>query len=351
MVMDEYLKNGARILVIKLSAMGDVVHTFPVVAAVKKARPDISLDWVVAEGYRELVGLSRHVDNVILFKRKEWGSFWKPGVLSQISGFLRNVREKEYDAVVDLQGLLRSGLITAAARSPLKIGFDYAREGATLFYNRKIGRPPGQVHAIERYLGALKEIGIPFQGGPDYGISVPQRETLWAETVTPKEPFAVVNPNARWKTKRWSAEKFAGLVKELEKRHGMRSVIIGGPDDVKTGAQLASMAGPAAMDLTGKGGFAHLAALLGRAAVMFTNDSGPMHLAVALNIPVVAVFGPTNPNLTGPYGPGNMVVAASVDCSPCYKRECEKGMECMDSISVESVLTAWNATAKAGARR
>lgn len=329
-----------NILLVKISAMGDVVHTFPVVRAIKAKWPGARIDWVVGEAYIPLVNLSPYVTNVIPFRRKEWGRWWKVSTIRELAGFAANVRREKYDAVIDLQGLLRSGLVTAAARADMKIGFDYAREGAARFYNVKIKSIGENAHAIERYMSALEPLGLT---GADigYDIAPPQDAMQWAETVAPKEPFAVVNPNARWDTKRWPEEKFASLIKELHDKYGLLSVITGGGEDVERGRAISQMAGDCAIDLTAKGGFGELAAILKKATVMFTNDSGPMHLSVAVGTPVVAIFGPTNPHRTGPYGTGNAIVTSGADCAPCYKRTCAGAMECMKNIAVMEVTDAW----------
>jgi len=339
--MDAIINAGARILIVKLSAMGDVVHTFPVIRAIKKTRPDVFIDWVVGDAYLELAQLSPYADGLIPFKRKEWGRFWNPSAIAQISRFIGKLREREYAAVLDLQGLLRSGAITGVARSKHKIGFAYAREGAPLFYNRKIAAPTGETHAIDRYMKSLEYLGVDSGAGIGYDIAIPQKDIEWAETVLPKEPFVAVNPNARWETKRWPIKKFAELIREIEKKKGVRAVITGGRDEVAASQILASLAGGGVVNLAGTGGFGRLAAILQKADCLFTNDSGPMHLAVALGTPVVAVFGPTNPKLTGPYGGNSAAVTPAVDCAPCFKRSCGIGMECMNSISVDDVMNAW----------
>lgn len=348
---NRYADAKKNVLVVKLSSMGDVIHTFPVVRAIKKNDPDTQIVWVVSDVYKELVELSPYVDEVILFRRKKLGKIWKQSVVSQIKDFIMELREREYDAVLDLQGLLRSALITYVARSKVKIGFSYAREGAPVFYNAKVAPIGENVHAIERYMSALPAFGIADSAEVEYGLLIPEHDLEWAKTVTPAEPFIVINPNSRWETKRWPSEKFGALALEFLRRTGLRSVIIGADDDKKRGAEVKAVAGSSAVDLTGSSGFARLSAVLKLSCGLVTNDSGPMHLAVALKTPVVALFGPTNPARTGPYGSLNRVISLQEPCAPCYKRVCPQGRECMETINVSDVMTAWDNLQTLGVRK
>jgi len=335
------LETNPSVLIVKPSALGDIVHTFPIVRAIKRSIENVSIDWVVADGYADLVRMSPHVNEIFPFKRKEWGRLWKRSTAKDVFGFLRDIRQREYGAVLDLQGLLRSGLITFLARSDVKIGFKNAREGSTVFYNRKIRAPDHGVHAIDRYFSALSGLDIDLSGPVGYDLDIPAKESLWADLNTPGEPFAVINPNSRWETKRWPAEMFGQLAVELYKNEGLKCVIVGGPDDIERGKAVAQSAGESAIDLTGQGSVVHLAALLKKASALFSNDSGPLHLAVALGTASVSIFGPTDPSMTGPYGPGHAVVRRNLDCSPCFKRRCPYNHECMSQIGVEELIEAW----------
>lgn len=343
------LKKDASVLIVKPSSMGDIIHAFPVVAAIKKARPDVTVDWIAADGFTELVRLSPHVNDVIPFFRKEWGrNWWRPSTLRSVAGFLRDgVGGRRYDAVLDLHGLFRSGLITAFAKAPMKIGFSNARELAGLFYNTKITAPP-KAHAVDRLMSALAGLGVAVDGPPAFDIAIPGEARSWAAKITPESPFVAVNPNARWATKRWPIASFAALSKEIYRRSGALTVIVGGPEDVERGEELARLIGPAATNLTNSGGFARLAAVLERATLMITNDSGPMHLSAGVGTPVVAMFGPTDPALVGPYGKRHVTLKASVDCAPCRnKTGCSHSIECMTKITVEDALSAWESASKA----
>ncbi|MGK7344758.1 MAG: lipopolysaccharide heptosyltransferase I [Candidatus Nitrospinota bacterium M3_3B_026] len=338
-------EDGPRFLIVKISAMGDIVNAFPVARAIKRGIPGAVVDWIVSDAYTELVRLCPDVDDLIPFRRRDWGKWWRPTFAGEALAFIQKTREKRYDAVIDLQGLLRSGVVTWLTRAPVKAGFGYAREGAAVFYNRKIISPGPEAHAIDRYMGALAALGME-NGGMGYNLAIPPEAASWARENLPSEPYVVLNPNTRWKTKRWPVERFGLLAKELEKRRGLRSVIVGAAEDERRCQAVARAAGLGAVNIAGQAGFSRLAAALGGARAVFTNDSGPMHLAVAMGAPVVAVFGPTNPARTGPHGPGAAAVRADVPCSPCYKRRCPESMECMTKITIPEVIAAWEGLEK-----
>jgi lipopolysaccharide heptosyltransferase I len=339
--MIDSLNKNRSVLLIKPSSFGDVVHTFPVVSALKRAVPGIEIDWVVSEQYGDLVQMSPHVGEIFPFKRSQWAKWWRSGTISELGDFVSRVRERKYGLVLDLQGLLRSGLLTFLSRGNIKAGFKYAREGAPLMYGVKIPAIEEDAHAITRYMSALDAIGIKTDGQIAYDLVVPMREDLWADTVTPDEPFVAINPNTRWETKKWPTEKFAILSKRLYEERGLKTVIIGGPTDSETGSNMAKVAGACATDLTGQGGLVHLAAILKKSIGLITNDSGPMHLAVALGTPTVSIFGPTSPQMTGPFGPGHTVISSDLNCSPCFKRECPaKNNHCMVKTTVDSLINA-----------
>lgn len=335
------LEINPGVLVVKPSAFGDIVHTFPIIRAIKRALPNVSIDWVVASSYADLARMSPYVSEIFPFRRKEWGRWWKASTPREIFDFIKDIRRREYGAVLDLQGLLRSGLITFLARADMKIGFENAREGASFFYKTKIPALDSNAHAIDRYLSTLRGLGLDLSGPVGYDLDIPVKESLWAELNTPDAPFAIINPNSRWETKRWPAEKFGHLAAQLYKNEGMRSVIIGGPGDIERGKAVADSAGEGAIDITGQGSIVHLAAALKKASVMFSNDSGPLHLAVALGTPTVSIFGPTDPAMTGPHGPGHAVVRRNLDCSPCFKRRCPYKLECVNKIEVAELIEAW----------
>jgi heptosyltransferase-1 len=254
--------------------------------------------------------------------------------------------------VVDLQGLLRSGLMAFFAHSPLKIGFKHSREYSWLFYNKKIS-VNGSLHAVDRYLEIAKAIQRIQDTGyriQDSGIEFPlyidktAKEDVKGllDKIKEKE-YVVMVPSARWETKRWPAENFGELISKLS----IPCFVTGSNADKDIIQQVIASSGGKGINLCGKTNMKQLIALIAGAKAIVSNDSGPMHIGVALGVPVVALFGPTDPVMTGPYGwsrirseEGNKnlkVVKAPVPCSPCFKKKCREPL-CMSGINVETVL-------------
>ncbi len=318
--------------------MGDVIHTFPVVSALAKSGRGYTIDWVVNEEYVELVALSPHVRRVVPFKRKIMGGIMNPfKAMREMLSLAGELKSEKYDVVLDLQGLLRSGLVSATARAETRAGFADAREGAPFFYNRKVTVAGQITHAIDRNMELARSLGLIDTSTVEYDLKIPDAERERVAKLLPESPYFILNPNSRWSSKKWPVSRFAKVAKEFS---GLTPVIIGSLDETETGASLARLTGDRAVDLTGKGGLTFLSALLQRAKFMLTNDSGPMHLASALGVKVVVIYGPTDPMKVGPYGDSGIVVKADTDCSPCRNRECEVSPSCMELVSVDKVAEA-----------
>jgi ADP-heptose:LPS heptosyltransferase len=209
----------------------------------------------------------------------------------------------------------------------MRVGFKEAREGSRLFYTHMVegGR---DIHAVDRYLRVSS-----FLGCGDSEVSFPLPVEPYSMPL--EEDYAVIAPGARWKTKRWPPTKFARLASRLP----LKSVIVGGKADSRIARQIAAESRGKAISLAGKTTLKELSGIIVKARFVVTNDSGPMHLAAAHGVPVFALFGPTNPATTGPYGPGHTVITAGVECSPCLKKRC-KDIRCMEKIPVGRVLEA-----------
>lgn len=328
-----------RILIIKPSSLGDVIHALPVASALKAALHGVEVDWVVGKGYEDVLRDNPSISRVITFDRR---MFQNAGGLGRLAGFVRELRQSRYDAVIDLQGLLRSGLMTFACRSGVRVGFENAREGAAWFYNGKVHVPKHDMHAVDRYLLALKRLGINTPDRVEFEISLSKEDDdkaislLMGLGIDDGSDFVAVAPSARWETKRWGAGNFVRLANRLLKENGVKAVFVGTRDDalVMAGAGEALIQKDASA--FGMTSLKTLAAVLKRARVLVTNDSGPMHIAAAVGTPAVAVFGPTDPKRTGPYGGIHRVVMAGVPCAPCFRKICPDA-KCMSAVTVEMV--------------
>ncbi len=321
-----------NILIIKPSSIGDVVHALPIWNLLHRHYPKARISWLIAPACAGIVEGLPGI-NLLRFERKRWGNFWRsPSAARELLAFNRHLREQGFDLVLDIQGLFRSAWFARATRAPVRVGFANAREMAWLFYTHRVDVGTPEQHAIERYRKLLSAIGCP-DGPVEFPFPVTEVDRAAARQLVSKGgEYAVLCPGANWLTKRWPTRYFAQLVPELQKRFGLRSVVAGGPGDSELAAQI-----PGALNLCGKTTLMQLVALMERARLVITNDSGPMHIAAALGRPLVAVFGPTNPVRTGPYGRPECVVRANIDCMPCYRRQCSH-RSCLEKLAIEPVL-------------
>jgi lipopolysaccharide heptosyltransferase I len=313
-----------RILIVKPSAIGDVVHTLPVLNLLRKRFSAAHIAWLVTPACSGILDGHPQLNEIILFDRH--------GGVAAIREVCRKLRAGKFDLVLDLQGLLRSGIFTFATRAPVRVGFANAREMAPAFYNRRIEVLNAEVHAMDRYLAMAEAIGC--ECGPvEYVWPTDDADRFAVKTMVGDRCYAVLLPGTNWATKRWPAEKFAALVEPLKNRFGLDTVIAGRGQDT---AAMAALAG-GAINLTDKTTLRQLVALLENAAVVIANDSGPMHIAAALGRPLVTLFGPTNPVRTGPYQRQDTVVRLDIVCSPCYSRKCSH-QSCLQQLAIEPVL-------------
>ena len=360
-------RDFKKILLIKLSALGDVVHTIPVLNKLRRRYPNARIDWLVTPGIAELLQHNSAINNVIAFLRDEWSEPWRLAAYTSTVRLIAQLRAVEYDLVIDLQGQLRSAVFAFTSGAPVRIGFDKpradaftglsrvipeearkhawkgAREASWLAYTDNIPLPTLDVHPVERYLGIGPMLGLD-DGPADFSFPIPQDAIIRIEGLLDyyeiaKARIAVVAPGTVWETKQWRADGFADVARRLLNQK-LAVVLIGSAGERGRCEEIARLA-PGVVNLAGETTVSELAALISRAAVCVTNDSGPMHLAVALDRPVVSVFGPTDPVWAGPYRRPDSVVRAGVPCSPCYLRElrrCNFGHRCMQEVSADTVI-------------
>lgn len=303
-----------KILLIKPSSLGDVIHALPTVNLIRRQFPHAHLSWLINDNLAPLLRRCPVIDELIEFRRHSAKS-WLPL-------FVR-LRRERFDLVLDLQGLLRSGLMAGVTGAARRVGLSDAREGARWFYNEIV--PVTRSHAVNRYLRAAAHLGCP-AGAVEFPLGLADE---------PRDNLIAINPSARWATKLWGAEKFRALAEQLPRD---RVVFTGSAAETDWIDRLAHRY----RNMAGKTNLLELAELYRRCALVVTNDSGPMHLAAAVGTPVVAIFGATDPALTGPYGDGHIVLRAGISCSPCLKPDCrhQPAMECMSLVTVEQVVAA-----------
>jgi 3-deoxy-D-manno-octulosonic-acid transferase/heptosyltransferase-1 len=336
-----------NILIVKLSAIGDVIHTLPSLAALRRCYPQSHISWVVEESASDLLMDHPLLDRVLVSRRKRWIRDLREGrhrgaVLREIASFLHALRDRPYDLVIDFHGLFKSAMIVFLSRGKRKLGYDSLQEGSGLFLNEKIPEDLTR-HAVERYLDFPRHLGCE-TAKPEFPIGLREAhfkraEALLAEKkVDTKRGFVGVSPVAYWDTKLWDEAKFAALCDLIVADLGLPVVFTGGsPGGVI--ARIRSLMQAPSASVAGETSLRELAALYKMASVLLTTDSGPMHLAAAVGTPVVALFGPTSPERTGPYGDRHIVIRHGLPCSPCFRKTCDT-QECMKTISVDEVFQA-----------
>ena len=344
-----------KILIVKLSAIGDVIHTLPALTALRRRYPDARIDWLVEDAAADLVQGHAALNQALVWRRREFVKLLKAGKLSPAASlFFRTVlalRDTRYDLVIDFQALLKSSLWIFLARGRRKAGFGSGMahsESSHLFLNERIPAVSMEVHALDRGLKLLQALGIS-ESQVLYHLPVREEdqraaEQLLAESgVSVDRPFVAINPVAKWPTKLWPPERFRELAAHLLKK-GFQVVFTGSREDRPLIDETAGTISSLVSRLDGQTTLKVLAAVFSSASVVVSTDTGPMHLAAAVGTPVVALFGPTAPWRTGPYGKGHVVLRAGVRCSPCFSRSCKspelEPMACMNSITVEQVAEA-----------
>jgi lipopolysaccharide heptosyltransferase I len=344
-----------NILIVKLSAIGDVIHTLPALTALRRHFPDAQIDWLVESAAADLVQGHAALSRVLIWRRREFVHFLKAGRLPSavrlFSSLLLQLRDTRYDLILDFQALLKSSLWIFLARGRRKAGFGQGMEHSEkshLFLNERIPVISMEIHALDRGLSLLQALGI---SDPQILYDLPigkkdaaaAQQLLLEDGVQLDQPLVAMNPVAKWPTKLWTANRFEALAERLLEK-GFQVVFTGSKEDRALIEEMAGKLGSSVIRLEGRTSLKILAAVYRSASVVVATDTGPMHLAAAVGTPVVALFGPTAPWRTGPYGQGHVVLRAGVSCSPCFSRSCKTAefepMACMNRITVEQVVEA-----------
>ena len=334
-----------RILIIKPSSLGDIIHALPVLAALRAARPTAHIAWMVSNSFVSMLDGHPLLDEVIPFDRRHYGRMLRsPRALLDFVTFVRELRRRRFDVVLDLQGLFRSGFLAYASGARTRVGFAHAREFAPRFYTQCVHCPDGLEHAVDKNVHFARAFGLPLES-PAFPLGLRDaelgaaRQRLQQHAGEPVTRFVAVIPGTRWGTKQWRMDRLAEVISGLHADGIGRCVLLGSPADrAVTDEILANVEGPVT-DLVGKTTLRELSAMLALADAVLCHDSGPMHIAAALSKPLVAIFGPTNPARTGPYCDTARVVSLNLECAPCYRRQCPlQHHRCMQDLTSETVL-------------
>jgi lipopolysaccharide heptosyltransferase I len=342
--------DARRVALVKPSALGDIVHSLPVLTALRRRFPAAHLTWVVNRGYEPLLRGHRDLDDTLPFDRAVRRAGWGRS-LTYYGRFLAELRRRRYDLLIDLQGLLRSGLMAAASGAARRVGFSSAREGAAWFYTDVVPVTKaeyGRIHAVDRYWRVAEALGVG-DLPKEFHVPIPDDARLWARAALRDcpRPWLVLGVGSRWQTKRWPPGHFAALARRAQERFGGTALFVGGGDETSLAeAVRCRLAGPTC-DLTGRTTLPQLAAVLEQADVVLANDTGPLHLAAALGRPVVAPYTCTSVRLTGPYGALGGAVETTVWCQGSRLKRCGR-LDCMAELTpdrlwppLREVLLSW----------
>lgn len=330
-----------NILVIKMSAIGDVIHAMPVSYALKESFPDAKVTWVVEKAAYDLLMNNPYIDEVLLFEKDRFRSIG--GLIKNLPFFSSVLREKKFDVALDLQGLGKSGAIAFLSGAPLKLGCCRMREGSN-WISRPVCGSHQNGHIVEQYLDVVRQLGGKVEK-VIFPLEITAEEQTLAKRITTQagmdmgSKYIILAIGANWPNKRWPTAHFAQLVDAIY-HQGMVPVMIGGSGDQQLAQEITAMAQIPPVNLTGMTTLKQLAYIIKRASALVGGDTGPMHLAVAVGTPVVALMGPTDANRNGPYHGRNQVITVSHQCHGCWKRTCSLDKDCLAVILPEQVINA-----------
>lgn len=340
-----------NILVIRLSSLGDVLMTIPAVKAIRERFPEGYISWLVEGSVGEFLKHQDFINEVIIFPRtgltKELGrcNIFRAGHV--IGPFLRQLRERKYDLVIDFHGIAKSVMLSMAAHGKKRIGFGdmFAKEKSHFFYHKGINGADKRMHKVERNMLLARYLGY---AGPIPEVTLSTSDNAVAyikgffNGLDNAPPAFVVNPFSSRGTdfKRWPLENYAGLIARIHRELAKTTIILWGPGEEKEARRLKEMSGQGAY-LACPTNIPQLFALLTKIPVYIGGDTGVMHLAAAAGTTVISLFGPTDFKINGPYGKKHIVIREDTPCSPCKKKDCVD-RQCLIPITVNKVFESIN---------
>jgi len=338
------MNDSPKILIIRLSSLGDILHTLPAFASLRASFPKGRIDWLVGAKFSFLLSAVRGIDTVHtvdtsrLLRLRPDTAAWR-----QIMNLIHSLQRQRYDFSLDFQGLLKTAFLSLMSGASTRIGFskDLVREfPAHWFYDETLDKPPEQIHVLGLNRRLAELTGARAEPGP-LDLVAPEDDARLVNSLLTRErltDYVVINPGGGWPSKVWQPQRYGALAERILAERGLEVIVTTGPGEEVLYEAIAAHSGKASprhFRLT----FLQLIPLLKRARLLIGGDTGPFHLACALGAPVVGIFGPTSPVRNGPWSDGNEVICRSLPCSFCHKRRCPINNECMD-IPVDDVFAA-----------
>jgi lipopolysaccharide heptosyltransferase I len=320
-----------NILIVRLSALGDIVHAIPAAAALRRAYPQARIDWLLDIRHRDIVDLVTAIDHVAIVRRST------PTGWAQV---LRELRATRYDVALDFQGLVKSAVLARGSGAKRVAGFSlwHLREKtARPFYTSAEDAEGG--HAILKNLRLLRTLGI-----DDMRIEFPLAAVESPPLAALRQSignarFAVINPGAAWPNKRWPPERYGELAATIRNRTGLAPIVLWGPGEEALAQAVAAASGNAAT-LSPPTTVRDIVAICRAADLFVAGDTGPLHIAMAVGTPTVSLFGPTSPVRNGPWSARDLVVSRADQCGCHIDRRCRQAHWCLEDIGVGEVATA-----------
>lgn len=337
-----------RFLIIRLSSIGDVLHSTPVAQALKTALPNCHITWLVGQVPSDLLSSNPYIDELYIWPRERWENHMRRGQFKEAWQLWKklqfDLQAKKFHVVLDIHGLFLSGMIAAASKAPRRIGMGNTQELNWLFMNEIAPSLPQEVHVIQRYLSVLKPLGI-HSIEYEMTLQLPTEVLTFASNflrshgVKEKDTIIALNPGTTWASKNWPTEYYTAVANALQ-NHG-HILLCGGPAEELLGKAIEEQCKVPVINAINQTSLLQLAALISKCNVLVTGDTGPLHMGIALNVPTISLFGPTDPKKFGPLTGEHIVLQESMDCRPCHKKSCPRThLNCMHSLSPERVITA-----------
>lgn len=338
------IPSKSRILIVRLSAIGDVIRTLPAVHLIRRELPQAYLGWAVETVPHSLIKGHPEIDRFFVFPKKQIQQAVKQGDFKEakrlLDEFGAELKAENFELAIDMQNLFKSAVVTLLSGAKIRVGYGLSREGSKFFLTHRI-TPPYKSHRMTQFvhwqLELVKRLGVedgPVQFVlPDFS---PEEATVsrFLNENGIKGDYFCLAPGTSWPNKSWTPEGMAGLTDRLS-QFG-KVVIIGSESDRKIALQVLEKAKTNPIDTIGRFNLRQLAVLLRKARFYIGGDTGPMHLAVAVGTQVFAWFGPTSPGVHGPYREGAVVFNLNLKCQPCNKRKCHS-RECLQDLGLETV--------------
>ena len=333
--------NYKNILIVKLSAIGDVIHALPVAHTLKQTYPNARITWVVEKPAYDLLTNNPDIDEIIIFDKPKFKSL--AGLLANGYQFAQELKARQFDLAIDLQGLFKSAAIAYLSGAPKRLVYCNARELSHLVGQRICGEHE-QGHVVDRYLDVAKHLGCRVDKVL-FPINITESEAKKTIAIANhaglrlENPYIILAPGTNWPSKCWPPTHFAKLADKLYDDN-IIPVIVGGPNDSRLAREIIANTKIPPIDLAGKTTMKQLAYIIKKSQAFVGGDTGPMHLAAAVGTKVVAMFGPTDPKRNGPYGDNHTALLAPVSCQGCWQRQCPQKGECMEAIAPDVVCHA-----------